>query len=175
VRAFVAIEVEAAEHAGRAPEHLTLQFLGEIDPALVPSIAAALDEVGHGISPFELVLEGVGAFPSRSRPRVVWLGATRGRAEVVELAGRVGAALAPLGLGPPREAFEPHLTIFRVRGDRDRRRADALLEGREPPPAPRAIFVDRCVLKESVLDARGATHRTLATALLGGAAPRSDR
>ena len=174
MRAFVAVEVDPADRAARAPEHLTLEFLGEIDPGRVPPIGAALEQVGNGVAPFELVLEGVGAFPSRTRPRVVWVGATRGRAAVIDLAARVAAALVPLGHVPPREAFEPHLTLFRVRGDRDRRRAIDLLEGRESPPGPRTVHVDRFVLKESVLDARGATHRTLVTALLRGAGVRPD-
>jgi RNA 2',3'-cyclic 3'-phosphodiesterase len=171
VRAFVALEVERPGRASTAPEHLTLEFLGEIVPELVPPIATALERVGKGIAPFDLTLEGVGAFPSPARPRVVWTGVTLGRANVVDLAGRIAAALAPLGLPPPREAFEPHLTLFRVRGDRDRRRAFDLLEGREVAPSPRTTHVDRFVLKESLLDAHGATHRTLATALLEGEVP----
>jgi RNA 2',3'-cyclic 3'-phosphodiesterase len=171
VRAFVAVEVEPPEEVvalRRAPEHLTLDFLGEVDAAQVPAIVTALEPLGDAVAPFELVLEGIGAFPSPSRPRVVWVGATEGRAEVVDLARRVAAALVPLGFTPPREAFEPHLTLFRVRSDRDRRRAIDLLEGRTPPPARRRIAVDRFVLKESVLEARGAIHRTLAPVRLRG-------
>jgi len=172
VRAFVAIEVEPAgteEAPRRAPEHLTLDFLGEIDPAQVPAIVAALGTVGAATRPFDLVLDGIGAFPSPARPRVVWVGATEGRAEVVELARQVEAALRPIGFPSPREAFEPHLTLFRVRSDRDRRRAIDLLERRIAPPGPRRVAVDRFVLKESVLEARGAIHRTLATVPLRGA------
>lgn len=171
MRAFVALEVEPAEPSGgphRAPEHLTLDFLGEIDPAQVPAIAAALERVGAAIAPFDLTLEGIGAFPSPTHPRVVWVGATLGRSEVLDLARRIVEALAPLGLVPPREAFEPHLTLFRVRSGFDRRRAAELFDGHAPPPAPRRLAIDRFVLKESVLDARGATHRILATVRLRG-------
>jgi len=173
VRAFVAIEIDPTHTAGgpgRAPDHLTLEFLGEIDPAGVGALGAALGPVGDALGPFELVLEGVGAFPNRERPRVIWVGARDGRAEVSELARRVAEALRPLGHPSPREAFEPHLTLFRVRSDRDRRRARELLDGVITAPPPRTVRVDRIHLKESVLAPEGAVHRTLVEVTLRGAA-----
>ena len=167
----MAIEVDpggGVDRPGRAPEHLTLEFLGEVPPERIPAIGAALGPIGAEVPPFDLTLEGVGAFPSRARPRVVWVGATHGREEVTELARRVASALAPLGLPAPRETFEPHLTLFRVRSERDRVRALDLLEARTPAPAARTVHVREIVLKESVLGPGGAVHRTIATVPLGG-------
>jgi len=175
MRLFVAIEIGAADGASkRAPDHLTLEFLGETDRGRVPEIVRALEPVGEEVPSFDLTLEGVGAFPAPSRPRVVWVGAGRGRAEVVGLARRVIDALVPLGMPAPRESFEPHLTLFRVRTDRDRSRAMDLLAHRIPPPEPRTVRVDRFLLKESELDARGAIHRTIASFALRGPGAPSD-
>jgi RNA 2',3'-cyclic 3'-phosphodiesterase len=164
VRLFVAVEVGGAEGGPSlgAPEHLTLSFLGEVDPAVLSGLTAAIARSLEGVRPFDLVLEGIGAFPSSENPRVVWIGVGEGRAEVTELATRVRAAIASV-LGPSRdERFVPHLTLFRVRSPGQRRRAIALLEGAEPAPSPRRIAVREVCLKESTLGPRGAQHRTRA-------------
>jgi RNA 2',3'-cyclic 3'-phosphodiesterase len=171
MRAFVAVEVpsSAEERArDRAPEHLTLLFLGEIPNERVGTIVDALTPLGAAMAPFDLTLEGVGAFPSAERPRVVWVGAKEGAAELSRLAGLVRQAL-PAGKGAAREGpFVPHLTLFRVRSGTDRRRAEELLNGAATAPPARRLRVREFVLKESELSARGATHRTVATFPLSG-------
>jgi RNA 2',3'-cyclic 3'-phosphodiesterase len=171
VRAFVAIEVPVTpgeSSRSGAPEHLTLRFLGDIANERVGAIEQVLAPVGARVAPFDLTLEGVGAFPSAERPRVVWVGATAGAAELVRLAGRVREALAAEVAVPGEEAFVPHLTLFRVRSAFDRRRAEELLRGEVPAPPPRHVRVAEFVLKESVLTRLGATHRTVATFPLVG-------
>jgi len=52
-------------------------------------------------------------------PRTLWAGLAEGAADVSLLAGRVSAALAPLGFADAREGargFFPHVTLGRVRG-----------------------------------------------------------
>jgi len=174
VRAFVAVEVpplssETARHP--APEHLTLRFLGEIPRERVESISEALMPVAATIAPFFATLEGVGAFPSPDRPRVVWVGTREGNAELTRLAGMIRAALSGEGEPDRRDTFLPHLTLFRVRSSTDYRRARELLTGAVPPPAPRRFRVAEFVLKESELSSRGATHRTVRTFALTGSSP----
>jgi RNA 2',3'-cyclic 3'-phosphodiesterase len=109
-----------------------------------------------------LEISGVGAFPSARAPRVVWAGVGRGREEVVRLADSIRTALATEGASPPDGPFVPHLTLFRVRSEADRRVAYDLLNGRRAAPAPFSVPVGAFVLKESRLGAAGAQHRTLA-------------
>ena len=175
VRAFVAVEIPPpAEETRRnpAPEHLTLLFLGEIPRERVEPISAALLPVSAATAPFHATLEGVGAFPSPDRPRVVWVGVTEGHAELTALATRVQTALAGEGDPTRRNSFSPHLTLFRVRSPTDYRRARELLEGTVPPPMPRRFPVGEFVLKESELSSRGATHRTVRTFPLMGSPDR---
>ena len=175
MRAFVAVEVPPPSGETRrapAPEHLTLLFLGEIPRERVGPITEALLPVSTRTAPFFLTLEGVGAFPSHERPRVVWTGATEGGAELVRLANDVREALANEGDPTRREtAFTPHLTLFRVRSPGEFRRARELLTGALPPPNPRRFRVGEFVLKESELSSRGATHRTVRTFPLMARAP----
>jgi len=168
MREFVAVDVGPAPSSreGAAPAHLTLCFLGEVRPEVNGPIADRLREVAAASLPFVLRLEGLGAFPSAARPRVVWVGVTQGREEVVELARRVQQALADL-LGTPAEEFVPHLTLFRVRSGADRLAADELLAGRRPAPPPREVRITELLLKESVLRSSGAVHRTVEAWPLG--------
>lgn len=87
--------------------HLTLRYFGEVEEARVAEIAALMDAVAAGAAPFELTYGAPGAFDSFEDPRVVWVGASRGRAELAALA-------AALGRDDPRP-YEPHLTLGRNR------------------------------------------------------------
>ena len=169
MREFVAIDVGAAAEKGRGPAspHLTLRFLGEVAPDRNEAITRVLGDVARTSPPFRLRLEGIGAFPTPSQPRVVWVGVTVGRAELAELARRIRLALEP-EFGPDREEFVPHLTLFRVRSPSDRTAAVELLSGARPAPPPREVTVEQLLLKESLLGPTGAVHRTLATFPLVG-------
>jgi RNA 2',3'-cyclic 3'-phosphodiesterase len=175
VRAFVAIEVADPAASGipgissRAPEHLTLRFLGEVDAARESEIAAAVGDAVASVAAFDLTLDGVGVFPSTRSPRVVWVGVTEGRATVLRLAGQVSSALSGVGFPPEAQPFVPHVTWFRVRSAHDRDRARRVLDGVESPPAARTLRVAEVVLKESILTPGGASHRTLARLPLLGA------
>ncbi len=171
VRAFVAIEVGAAPAPGSAPpapDHLTLAFLGEVPPTTTVELVERLRPAARATAPFVLTVEGVGAFPSERAPRVVWLGVTRGREEVTELARKVREALSDL-VALPKETFVPHITWFRVRSEAGRRAAREVLEGKGPPPPTRTVTVREFHLKESQLGYGGAVHRSIAVFPLEGA------
>jgi len=170
MRAFVAVDVppdDTALPASRAPRHLTLLFLGDVPPELPARIERPLRDAAAASAPFRLRLEGVGAFPYREAPRVVWVGATVGRVELEALAARVREAVARAGGPTSQEAFVAHMTLFRVRSPADRHAALELLDGRRPPPPPIEGTVREVLLKESVLRPGGADHRTLARFPLG--------
>jgi 2'-5' RNA ligase len=105
--------------------HLTLKFLGNIHPAQVEDIARAVAQEIRDQPPITLRPAGLGAFPSRRKPRVIWLGM---EGEVQRLNGiqaRVENALEPLGFVREKRGFRPHLTIGRVK---DRRRLQSLVD-----------------------------------------------
>ncbi len=54
--------------------HLTLKFLGNIDPGDVDKISGAMMDVVKDFEPLTLVARGVGVFPGIKRPRVIWVG-----------------------------------------------------------------------------------------------------
>jgi 2'-5' RNA ligase len=95
--------------------HLTLKFLGEIDPALTESILAAMGRAATAVRPFTLSLSGLGAFPRPEAPRVIWAGLEAGVDDLKRLQERTDQEVSAAA-GLPREtrSFTPHLTLGRV-------------------------------------------------------------
>jgi RNA 2',3'-cyclic 3'-phosphodiesterase len=98
--------------------HLTLKFLGEIDPGLVAQLALSLKDATRGEAPFSLAIGGVGAFPNLRNPRVVWCGIEGEMDRLHVLQKRVEEACSGLGFAPEDRPFSPHLTLGRVKGSR---------------------------------------------------------
>src|SRR6185369_6726222 len=112
--------------------HLTLKFLGGVETARLGDIERALGAAAAGHPAFDLDVHGLGAFPSRARPRVLWAGVSAGAAETTALAASVDAALAALGFARDGRAFAAHVTLGRVREPRaNLRLAPALASGEE--------------------------------------------
>jgi 2'-5' RNA ligase len=95
--------------------HLTLKFLGDVESQRVPEITNALKEAVSEIKPFDLMFEGVGAFPNLESPRVVWVGMGGDVRSLLTLQGRVDDSLSTLGFSKEKRDFSPHLTLGRVR------------------------------------------------------------
>jgi 2'-5' RNA ligase len=144
--------------------HLTLQFLGPVS-RLAP-VVDALAGAAAGCRPFPFRFGGAGAFPTPRRARVVWLGATEGEADMVRLAGAVGAALFPVGHEAERRPFRPHLTLARLKVPGD---VGPVLEAIGSGAVGPAFTVGEIVLYESRLAPQGSTYTVLAEFGLEGA------
>jgi 2'-5' RNA ligase len=96
--------------------HMTLRFLGAIDPARVEGVVAAVAEAMHG-APFEARLGSLELFPSRRRPRVIALGVAPA-AELAALAARVERGAVAAGFPAEPRPFRAHVTLGRAQGDR---------------------------------------------------------
>jgi 2'-5' RNA ligase len=105
--------------------HLTLAFLGEIAERDVPAIVDALS-TSIGVDPFAAVFQGLGVFPPRGAPRVLWLGVAEGSDEIVEVQRVVARRLEVLGVALEPRPFHPHLTLARWRTSRPADRPRAL-------------------------------------------------
>ena len=151
--------------------HLTLKFLGEVDPGATADIITALEGALAGRGAPGLSAVGCGAFPRARAPRVVWLGLDGQTEMVAQMARALETALEPLGFEPERRAFKPHLTLGRVR--RPRRGA------KSPSTAPlsRALAAlattagpsfkaNRVVLMKSTLTSSGPIYESLHRATL---------
>lgn len=98
--------------------HVTLRFLGDTAVSLLPQLTAGLDQIAAQHSRFELTVSGLGCFPNRKRPRVIWAGLRGDMAPVNGLVAELNALLVPLGWKPEKRPFRPHLTLGRVKDSR---------------------------------------------------------
>jgi 2'-5' RNA ligase len=105
-------------------QHLTLRFIGELDNGRLEELAEALGLVEG--SPFELGLEGLGHFPPRGEPQVLWTGVAKSP-ELASLRRRIDRTLAAIGLPPEGRKFTPHVTLARVRAPLSRERLGTYL------------------------------------------------
>jgi 2'-5' RNA ligase len=146
--------------------HLTLRFLGEVDEATLGTVQAGLGMVQA--ERFTLQVRGVGHFPPRRPPRVLWVGLDGG-APLLDLQRQVEAVVQAAGLPAEERPFSPHITLARFR---------------EAPAAPVLSFEERqrafaCPpftvndfhLYESTLTGSGAIHRVVESYRLGCASP----
>jgi RNA 2',3'-cyclic 3'-phosphodiesterase len=143
--------------------HLTLVFLGSVDEARG---RAVVDAIGRDVdaAPFDMVFDGVGAFPSHGEPRILWTGVTEGAADLVALHRELRQRAAALGIALEDRAFHPHLTLGRWRESRRQDRDRALAAGGRDPIA--RVRVERATLYESRLSPSGPTYTVLAHANL---------
>ena len=95
--------------------HLTLKFLGNIDPRRADGILESMVRVGQEVSSLSLTLAGLGVFPNQRQPRVLWAGVAGDMAPLTGAQLGVEEAMAEQGFAKERRSFNPHLTIGRVR------------------------------------------------------------
>ena len=143
--------------------HLTLKFLGEIDPDRIPKLVHAAAAKLVRERPFEAERGGRGAFPSARAARLVWLGVARGAGPLARLARKLDAAAGRLGLERERRPYRAHLTIGRLRTP------ERIPLERVTAPEGAAFPVDEVVLFESRISSTGSRYRPLARLPLGQA------
>lgn len=145
--------------------HITLQFLGSVDEARTPSIAAACAEGLHASEAFEWSTGRLGAFPEPRRARVLWLGVDQGGPAICDLARAVTGATAALGFSAEHRTFTPHITL-------GRRRRPASLPSFDQPLEP--VLLARAgsvLLMRSELSSAGARYEVVEEFVLRSADP----
>jgi len=187
IRAFVALELSESLKDGilslidelrgagvraswsrAATLHLTLKFLGDVEEALLPDLVTALEAAAAEVPPFTFDTTSMGAFPSPTRPRVVWLGVEPADG-LYSLQEAVERELTPLGLPREKRRFHPHITLGRIRDAGTVSSVVDLPALIAELPVPRGrTSADEFELIESTLSPRGARHETLEVIRLGG-------
>src|SRR4051794_10129376 len=143
--------------------HITLRFFGDTLLTDIPGIESQLAEIATRHRWFTLRTAGIGAFPSWSRPRVIWLGLSGGSRRLeaiireVEMLGSDVQALASRDKGKP---FRAHITLARLRDNalvpHDFSQALTAID-----LEPVELAVDHIQLIRSVLGPKGPTYTTI--------------
>ena len=150
--------------------HLTLKFLGNIPSGRVAEITEAMKKATQGISPFQLEISGLGAFPSLKQARVFWVGVSGELAKLSGLQQNIDSALAGLGFAKEERPFVPHLTLARVRegASPPERRSFGELVDSTAFEDKYPVEVEAIRLMRSQLTPAGAIYTCLSVVGLGG-------
>lgn len=149
--------------------HITLLFLGEVDDRALHSVCRAAQEATSKEPPFPLRISGVGAFPTPRRPKVAWAGVVEGAEELRRLHDVLEEKMFNLGCYRKEEReFTPHLTLGRVKGEKDGCVLAPELTKRLAWSGGRTM-VDEVLVFSSVLERDGPIYTVLGRGELAGA------
>lgn len=136
--------------------HLTLAFLGNVAAAAEEKLCANLRAIQF--TSFFLPLQGVGSFPARGQPKIIWIGVGRGHPHLFQLHKRVTDAALAAGLDADLRPWRPHVTLARcdkvsAQSIRPFLRAEGDFDAGLVP-------IDAFQLKSSLLTPGGSIHTT---------------
>ncbi|MBI2041110.1 MAG: RNA 2',3'-cyclic phosphodiesterase [DPANN group archaeon] len=93
--------------------HITLKFLGEVAETNLSKIKAALKKI-VGIRGFRIALAGLGGFPSKNMPKILFVNVAKGNDGLGRLRLAIDKNLACLGFALEK-TYDSHLTIARIK------------------------------------------------------------
>ena len=91
--------------------HITLRFIGDVDARFADEMVAALDRIER--APFQLALDGVGAFGSK-KPHSLYAG-VKVSPPLEALQADIDRVCRRLGMPADPRRFVPHVTLARLR------------------------------------------------------------
>jgi 2'-5' RNA ligase len=145
--------------------HMTIKFLGNVNDESGEKIIKAMKAAVKKLEPFEMVVRGVGVFPSEDDMKIIWVGVDDPK-PLTAIFNGVEKGLKKLGYEPESRAFTPHVTIARVRSPKNRLRVKEVVDTHKDDEFG-VIKVDTLFLKKSFLTNEGPVYTTVGTARLG--------
>jgi 2'-5' RNA ligase len=129
--------------------HLTLAFIGELEPERAQALGRGCDELADDV--FEWTIDTVGSFP---RARVAWAGGPVDR-RLADCVAHARGRLDELGITYDPRPFVPHVTLYR-----DARR----FEAGGPLEPPLRWSTDHVALYAAERDRDGPLYRRVVAA-----------
>lgn len=137
--------------------HITLKFLGEIEPEICDQVKRVLSEITNITNPFEIKITESGAFPNFNKPRVFWIGLQQDKNQSLNRLNEwIETKLSVLGFERERRKFSPHITLGRVRNPGNFGKLTNLLK--EKKISNNIIQVSQIVFMKSELKPTGAVY-----------------
>ena len=93
--------------------HLTLGFFGDVPGDVDLALREKLSAIEFGA--FFLPITGVGTFPPKGPPKIIWIGVGRGHPHLFQVHKRVQEAALAASIEPELRPWHPHITIARCR------------------------------------------------------------
>jgi 2'-5' RNA ligase len=150
--------------------HLTVKFLGNVSNSALDDILTAIEQASNDFQDgnFNLNLFGLGVFPNRSRPRVLWAGVQGDLDSLKKLHHEVDSAVSRLGFSLDQGPYQPHMTLGRPRNSVPQQRLSLIGDTISNWPSPRPVTwqVDSVHLIQSVSEPSRGEYITLGCAPL---------
>jgi len=143
--------------------HVTLKFLGDVSQDKVGDVTDVCRRVAAGHPAFTFSLGTLGAFPSLTAPRILWVGAQTDQDPFGRLAADITTALEHLGFKTEKRPFHPHITLGRIRSERSHAQLISTLHSNKNAGISREIPAQNATLFESTLTPHGAVYTARAT------------
>lgn len=131
--------------------HLTLQFLGEVDPQLVKLIDQQLSDIPKLEKPITCCFQSITYFPDQNRPKALVLSLLNNPI-LMMLGQTIHQKMTEINF-PPKSPFVPHVTLARFK--------QYFGPGRSLPGAVsvfKTIQIHRFALIQSTLSSTGPTY-----------------
>jgi RNA 2',3'-cyclic 3'-phosphodiesterase len=93
--------------------HLTLGFFDDVPDDVDSALREKLSAIEFGT--FFLPVRGVGTFPAKGAPKIIWIGVGRAHPHLFQVHKRVQESALAAGLEPELRPWHPHITIARCR------------------------------------------------------------
>jgi 2'-5' RNA ligase len=138
--------------------HFTLRFFGDTPLDKIGKIREHLEKIE--VEPFDIRIAGVGAFPNKRRPRIVWIGVTKNGQQVRELKMEIDLLLKDVGYQSEKRKYTPHATIARVRNISDSNRIAVNLDELANEPIG-SMSVSGFTMMKSTLTPTGPIYDTM--------------
>jgi 2'-5' RNA ligase len=148
--------------------HVTLKFLGETAQMQLAEICTITKRVVEKQPRLFGKLAGLGAFPNAGRPAVIWVGIEEAQ-PLCQIASVLDHELSKLGFAAEGKAFQPHVTLLRVKSRPPEVLATILAE--EADTDFGSCRIDKIELMQSEPSRTGSRYTTLATFRMSGAFP----
>jgi 2'-5' RNA ligase len=93
--------------------HLTLGFFAQVADASEQTLRTKLSEIQFRA--FFLPITGIGTFPPKGPPKIIWIGVGKGHPHLFQIYKRVQEAALVATLEPELRPWHPHVTLARCR------------------------------------------------------------
>ena len=142
--------------------HFTLKFLGDVEENKIPKIITFIQEIAAAEQPLEVMIQGLGAFPSLEKMNVVWVRLKN--PHLVLFMKKINSSLD--SIRPEEKEEVPHLTLARMNSGYNKEIVQDVL--RKMVDFSVGTFrMDKIVLYESVLTPSGPIYTALKEFNLG--------
>jgi RNA 2',3'-cyclic 3'-phosphodiesterase len=139
--------------------HATIKFLGDVENSRLDSI---IDKIANSIKqypPTEIIYDGIGVFPNRNNPRVIWIGCTNSDGIIKKIKIALDKNLVNDGFEIEKRTFYPHITLGRVKSDRGLKNLLPMLENLTFEP--QNTLIKEILVMKSVLKHEGSEYSVL--------------